>query len=108
MTTVIIVRKAQDNPDEFGIFILKPCQAQNTDLCHLVPSSQCGHCTLVRKCHTEDQRAVESEELGAFWREPEIAWTDDSRDLVMMAEDVMAGTDREGGYTSVGVQPEKT
>lgn len=51
---------------------------------------------------------MESEELGAFWREPEIAWTDDSRDLVMMAEDVMAGTDREGGYTSVGVQPEKT
>lgn len=40
---------------------------------------------------------MEWEELGAFWREPEIAWTDDSRDLVTMAEDVMAGTDREGG-----------
>lgn len=51
---------------------------------------------------------MEWEELGAFWREPEIAWTDDSRDLVTMAEDVMAGTDREGGYTSVGAQPEKT
>lgn len=42
---------------------------------------------------------MESEELGAGWREPEIAWTDDSRDLVMVTEDIMTGTDRGGGYT---------
>lgn len=42
---------------------------------------------------------MESEELGAGWREPEIAWTDDSCDLVMVTEDIMTGTDRGGGYT---------
>ena len=64
-----------------------------------MPSSQCGRSILVRKCHTEEQRAGESEELGAGWREPEIAWTDDSCDLVMVTEDIMTGTDRGGGYT---------
>lgn len=47
-------------------------------------------------------------ELNAGWREPEIAWTEDSCDLVMVAEDVTVETDPEGWYTSAGAQLEKT